>query len=39
MSVYTPQKGEQSPEMLTPADRAVLAEAIPELTANIPDFW
>ena len=38
MSVYTPQKGEQSPEMLTQADRARLAEAIPALAREYPKF-
>ena len=38
MSVYTPQKGEQSPEMLTPADRILLAEAIPTLARKYPKF-
>jgi MoaA/NifB/PqqE/SkfB family radical SAM enzyme len=38
MSVYTPQKGEQSPEMLTPADRTRLTEAIPALAREYPKF-
>jgi hypothetical protein len=38
MSVYTPQKGEQSPEMLTPSDRVRLAEAIPALAREYPKF-
>ena len=38
MSVYTPQKGEQSPEMLAPMDRARLAEAIPALIRDYPKF-
>jgi MoaA/NifB/PqqE/SkfB family radical SAM enzyme len=38
MSVYTPQKGEQSPEMLTQADRTRLAEAIPALAREYPKF-
>jgi MoaA/NifB/PqqE/SkfB family radical SAM enzyme len=38
MSVYTPQKGEQSPEMLTPPDRARLAETIPALAREYPKF-
>jgi MoaA/NifB/PqqE/SkfB family radical SAM enzyme len=38
MSVYTPQKGEQSPEMLTPRDRVRLAEAIPVLAREYPKF-
>jgi MoaA/NifB/PqqE/SkfB family radical SAM enzyme len=32
VSVYTPQAGEQSPEMLTPADREVLARHLPALS-------
>jgi MoaA/NifB/PqqE/SkfB family radical SAM enzyme len=31
VSVYTPQIGEQSPEVLTPADRATLAAQLPAL--------
>lgn len=31
VSVYTPQVGEQSPEMLRPADRATLASQLPAL--------
>jgi MoaA/NifB/PqqE/SkfB family radical SAM enzyme len=38
MSVYTPQKGEQSPEMLTSPDRARLAETIPVLAREYPKF-
>ena len=38
MSVYTPQKGEQSPEMLTPTDRMRLAEAIPALAREYQNF-
>jgi MoaA/NifB/PqqE/SkfB family radical SAM enzyme len=38
MSVYTPQKGEQSPEMLTWTDRARLAEAMPALAREYPKF-
>jgi MoaA/NifB/PqqE/SkfB family radical SAM enzyme len=38
MSVYTPQKGEQSPEMLTLPDRVRLAEAIPALAREYPKF-
>jgi MoaA/NifB/PqqE/SkfB family radical SAM enzyme len=38
MSVYTPQRGEQSPEMLSPDDRVRLAEAIPELSRTYPKF-
>jgi MoaA/NifB/PqqE/SkfB family radical SAM enzyme len=38
MSVYTPQKGEQSPETLSPSDRVRLAEAIPLLAQKYPKF-
>jgi MoaA/NifB/PqqE/SkfB family radical SAM enzyme len=38
MSVYTPQRGEQSPEMLSHDDRVRLAEAIPELSRTYPKF-
>jgi MoaA/NifB/PqqE/SkfB family radical SAM enzyme len=38
MSVYTPQQGEQSPEMLSSEDRVRLAEAIPELARKYPKF-
>ena len=38
MSVYTPQMGEQSPEMLTRMDRTRLAEAIPALARGYPKF-
>lgn len=38
MSVYTPQRGEQSPERLRPEDRERLAEAIPWLAAKYPKF-
>ena len=38
MSVYTPQKGEQSREMLTLPDRVRLAEAIPVLAREYPKF-
>ena len=38
MSVYTPQKGEQSPEILTGIDRTRLAEAIPRLAQEYPKF-
>jgi MoaA/NifB/PqqE/SkfB family radical SAM enzyme len=31
VSVYTPQMGERSPELLTPADRAALARQLPAL--------
>jgi organic radical activating enzyme len=36
VSVYTPQIGEQSPEMLTPADRATLSRELPELSKRYP---
>lgn len=36
MSTYTPQIGEQSREMLTPDDRAALAQLLPELTSRHP---
>ncbi|HTW67172.1 MAG TPA: radical SAM protein [Bryobacteraceae bacterium] len=38
MSVYTPQRGEQSAELLLPEDRKRLAEAIPWLAAKYPKF-
>ena len=38
MSVYTPQRGEQSAERLTLEDRKRLAEAIPELATKYPKF-
>jgi len=38
MSVYTPQRGEQSAERLTPEDRKRLAEAIPWLAKKYPKF-
>ncbi len=38
MSVYTPQRGEQSAERLTMEDRKRLAEAIPRLAAKYPKF-
>jgi MoaA/NifB/PqqE/SkfB family radical SAM enzyme len=38
MSVYTPQRGEQSAERLTREDRVRLAEAIPELARKYPKF-
>ena len=38
MSVYTPQRGEQSAERLTLEDRARLAEAIPGLARKYPKF-
>jgi organic radical activating enzyme len=36
VSVYTPQMGEQSPETLTPADRATLARQLPALAKRYP---
>src|SRR6267154_3322031 len=36
VSVYTPQIGEQSPEMLTPDDRAILAQRLPILHREYP---
>ena len=38
MSVYTPQRGEQSAERLTMEDRKRLAEAIPGLARKYPKF-
>lgn len=38
MSVYTPQRGEQSAERLTREDRARLVEAIPALIQKYPKF-
>jgi hypothetical protein len=38
MSVYTPQRGEQSAERLTLEDRKRLAEAIPGLASKYPKF-
>jgi MoaA/NifB/PqqE/SkfB family radical SAM enzyme len=35
-SVYTPQRGENSPEMLTADERARLAETLPRLAARYP---
>lgn len=35
-SVYTPQRGEQSPEMLTPEDRRSLADQFPALSRRYP---
>jgi hypothetical protein len=37
-SVYTPQIGESSPEMLTPADRLLLADELPRLALQYPKF-
>ena len=36
VSVYTPQIGEQSPEMLTPANRETLARELPALAKRYP---
>ncbi len=36
VSVYTPQIGEQSAEMLAPEDRRILAERLPELAKRYP---
>jgi MoaA/NifB/PqqE/SkfB family radical SAM enzyme len=36
VSVYTPQIGEQSPETLTPADRATLSRQLPALAKRYP---
>ena len=38
VSVYTPQMGEQSPEMLTPENRAELARQLPALRRKYPKF-
>jgi len=38
VSVYTPQIGEQSEEMLTPADRAQVAAELPLLAKKYPKF-
>jgi MoaA/NifB/PqqE/SkfB family radical SAM enzyme len=38
VSVYTPQIGEESPEKLTPADRQLLAEKLPQLARRYPKF-
>ena len=37
-SYYSPQAGEQSPEMLTPADREVLLRDLPPLRRKYPKF-
>lgn len=37
-SYYSPQAGEHSPEMLTPADREVLLRDLPPLRAKYPKF-
>lgn len=36
VSLYTPQIGEQSPEMLTPADREIVARELPQLGKRYP---
>ena len=36
LSAYTPQRGERTPEMLTPQDRRVLAEHLPSLKRRYP---
>jgi MoaA/NifB/PqqE/SkfB family radical SAM enzyme len=36
VSLYTPQLGEQSPEMLTPADRQLVARQLPALAKKFP---
>lgn len=36
VSLYTPQIGEQSPEMLTPSNRAVIAAKLPTLARRYP---
>jgi MoaA/NifB/PqqE/SkfB family radical SAM enzyme len=36
VSLYTPQIGEQSPEMLTPEDRRTIARELPELALRYP---
>jgi len=38
VSVYTPQIGERSPEMLTPADRETLGRELPVLGKRYPKF-
>jgi MoaA/NifB/PqqE/SkfB family radical SAM enzyme len=38
VSVYTPQAGERSPEMLTPEDRERLAQELPGLRERYPKF-
>ena len=38
LSVYTPQRGEHSAEILTPPDRLRLAKAIPALALKYPKF-
>ncbi len=36
VSVYTPQTGEQSEEILTPSDRGTVAQQLPQLAARYP---
>lgn len=38
VSVYTPQQGENTPEMLSPDDRALLARVLPPLAKRYPKF-
>src|SRR5262249_30764215 len=38
VSLYTPQQGEQTPEMLLPEDRAFLARVLPPLRDRYPKF-
>ena len=38
VSLYTPQRGEQTPEMLSPDDRALLAQVLPPLRDRYPKF-
>jgi hypothetical protein len=38
VSLYTPQQGEQTPEMLMPEDRACVARVLPPLRERYPKF-
>lgn len=38
VSLYTPQQGEKTPEMLSPEDRALLARVLPPLRERYPKF-
>jgi len=38
-SIYTPQEGEQSAERLTPADRRLLLERLPQVAARFPKVY
>jgi MoaA/NifB/PqqE/SkfB family radical SAM enzyme len=38
VSLYTPQQGEKTPEMLLPEDRALLARVLPPLRERYPKF-